>query len=57
MTLGGYPVVLEANGTLLVYFHRIDDHTVSMDLVVDMNNLPDWYEASTGTWFEKLDLS
>ena len=54
--LGGRSVVLEGNGSLLVYFHRLDAGAVSLDLVVDLEDPPDWYVQPTGTWFEFMEL-
>ncbi len=54
--LGGRSVVLEVNGALAIYFHRLDAWTVSMDLVVDLEDPPDWYSRPTGTWFESLEI-
>ncbi len=50
--LGGRWVVLESNGTLLIYFHLTPDDTVSLNLVVDLDDLPDWFLKPAGTWFE-----
>jgi hypothetical protein len=53
--LGGRSVVVEGNGSLVIYFHRLDAGVVSMDLVVDLEDPPDWYSQPTGTWFELME--
>ncbi len=35
----GRRVVIESNGDLLVFFHRVDGDEVSLDLVVDLRDL------------------
>ena len=52
----GRSVVLEVNGPLAIYFHRLDVGAVSMDLVVDLEDPPDWFTEPTGTWFELIEL-
>lgn len=41
--LRGATVVAEQNGDLIVIFHRISAMIVSLDLVIDLKNPPDWY--------------
>lgn len=36
----GTEAVVESNGDLMVFFHRIDRDAVSLDLVVDIRDLP-----------------
>jgi len=53
-SLGGAVVVMEANAEVIVYFHRLDEHTVSLDLVVDLRDPPDRFITPHGTWAEDL---
>jgi hypothetical protein len=55
--LAGRWVVLELNGGLGVYFHRLSADVVSLDLAVDFEDPPDWFVGPTGTWFELMDLT
>ena len=56
VVLGGRPVTLEYNGDLRIWFHRLDADTVSLDLVVDVRDLPDWFVQPTGSWFEQMQI-
>lgn len=44
---GGETVVVEENGDLLVVFHGVGPGVVSLDLVIDRKNPPDWYTAES----------
>jgi len=37
---------------LAIYFHWPSPGAISLDLVIDLNDVPDWYQRPTGTWFE-----
>lgn len=52
----GHPAVMERdpNADLLIYFHRVDSSTVSLDLVVDLRDPPDWFIQPEGTWADDL---
>lgn len=52
--LAGAMVVVEANGDVLVYFHRLDADAVSLDLIVDLRDPPDWFISPHGKWAERL---
>jgi hypothetical protein len=55
--MGNRMVILQETARLLTYFHRVDGDEVSLDLVVDLRDPPDWFVQPTGTWFEHLDLT
>lgn len=42
---GSPTVVVEENGDILVCFHRVDDTEVSLDLLIDRRDPPNWYLA------------
>jgi hypothetical protein len=54
--LGGRPVTLFGFGDLAIYLESRQAGIVSLYLVVDGRNLPEWFVNPTGTWFELLDL-
>ena len=55
--LGGRNVTLYAYGDLMIYLEIRDSETVSLYLVLDSKNLPEWFVKPTGTWFERIDLT
>jgi hypothetical protein len=55
--LGGRRVTLLGAGDLAIYLEVRPPTRVSLYLVVDGRNLPDWYQHPTGTWFEDIDLT
>jgi hypothetical protein len=57
VSLGGRTVTLLGFGDLAIYFDLREPNVVTMYLVVDGKNLPDWFSQPTGTWFEQIDLT
>ena len=55
--LGGRQVTLFGFGDLRFYLALHEEAAVSLYLVVDSTDLPDWCVYPTGTWFEDLDLT
>ena len=54
--LGGRDVTLFGFGDLAIYLEIRTPGTVSLYLVVDGKNLPDWFTNPTGTWFESMTI-
>ena len=54
--MGGRNVLGYGFGDLTVYFENRYAGVVSLYLVVDARNLPDWFVYPTGDWYEDMDL-
>jgi anaerobic selenocysteine-containing dehydrogenase len=54
--LGGHLAVAEKvdEADLLIFFHRVNERVVQLDLIVDLLDPPDWFLNPTGTWAEQL---
>lgn len=55
-TLAGRTVTVFGFGDLMFYLEVRRPGVVSLYLVVDTKNLPDWFVNPTGDWYEQLDL-
>jgi hypothetical protein len=54
--MGGRDVLVYGFGDLTIYLEFRHPGVVSLYLVIDSQNLPDWLLYPTGDWFEKIDL-
>jgi hypothetical protein len=50
---GRRTVILWQYRGLAIYFHWLDEVSISLDLVIDIGNPPDWFVRPSGTWFER----
>lgn len=50
--LGHRTLLLWQYRRIAIWFHWLDTDTVSLDLAVDLNDLPEWWVQPTGTWYE-----